>query len=385
MARPVRARFTVRHALAGRNRRDPDRAAAAGPAAVGFRTIVLDEFHERSIHADLGHRAGEAGVACPRRPPGRDHVGDTGRRRAARLPRWLPGVRDPRRPASRWTSSTAPAPAVGDAVTEAARPERRAGALLPARRGGVPGVPPSDPGGARRPTVDVVELHGSLTADEQDRALAPRPARRRMIVATNIAETSLTVPGVSGGHRHRAAQGRALRSPTAASTASSSSGSRATPPISAPGAPAASARASCRRLWDAADRLRPHREPDIHRGSICPARCSTCSPGAAIRDTLDWFERPAAAALVAANALLRRWARSTTAGSPSSAANGADAGSSAARADPDRGRRRARRPRSRARSCRSVRCCRAIRPRPPAICSPAWKARAAGAHRPECA
>ncbi|RMH81676.1 MAG: hypothetical protein D6683_03710, partial [Actinomyces sp.] len=43
----------------------------------------------------------------------------------------------------------------------------------------------------------VLPLHGGLSAEEQDRALAPDPAgRRRVVVATDIAETSLTVPGV---------------------------------------------------------------------------------------------------------------------------------------------------------------------------------------------
>ena len=40
-------------------------------------------------------------------------------------------------------------------------------------------------------------LHGDLTPAEQDQALAPSP-RRRVIVATNIAETSLTIDGVRG-------------------------------------------------------------------------------------------------------------------------------------------------------------------------------------------
>src|SRR6185295_15541761 len=44
--------------------------------------------------------------------------------------------------------------------------------------------------------VAILPLHGSLDADEQDAALRPS-SRRRIIVATNIAETSLTVPGVT--------------------------------------------------------------------------------------------------------------------------------------------------------------------------------------------
>jgi ATP-dependent helicase HrpB len=46
-------------------------------------------------------------------------------------------------------------------------------------------------------TSDLLPLHGDLSPDEQDRALAPSP-RRRIIVATNIAETSLTIDGIRG-------------------------------------------------------------------------------------------------------------------------------------------------------------------------------------------
>lgn len=52
--------------------------------------------------------------------------------------------------------------------------------------------------------VDVLPLHGELPPAEQDRALTPGP-RRKVVLATSIAETSLTVPGVrivvDGGFR----------------------------------------------------------------------------------------------------------------------------------------------------------------------------------------
>ena len=45
--------------------------------------------------------------------------------------------------------------------------------------------------------VDVLPLHGRLPASAQDAALTPSPAgRRRVVVSTNVAESSLTVPGV---------------------------------------------------------------------------------------------------------------------------------------------------------------------------------------------
>ena len=45
---------------------------------------------------------------------------------------------------------------------------------------------------------DVFPLYGALSKEEQDRAVSPPlPGRRRIILATSIAETSLTIPGVT--------------------------------------------------------------------------------------------------------------------------------------------------------------------------------------------
>jgi ATP-dependent helicase HrpB len=47
------------------------------------------------------------------------------------------------------------------------------------------------------PSTDVVALYGALTGDEQDRAIAPAPpGRRKVVLATSIAETSITIEGV---------------------------------------------------------------------------------------------------------------------------------------------------------------------------------------------
>ena len=49
----------------------------------------------------------------------------------------------------------------------------------------------------RRPEVDVTPLYGALDPVEQDRAVAPAaPGRRKVVLATSIAETSLTIEGV---------------------------------------------------------------------------------------------------------------------------------------------------------------------------------------------
>src|SRR5439155_2776691 len=48
---------------------------------------------------------------------------------------------------------------------------------------------------AAREDLLVLPLHGSLPAEEQTLALAPA-RRRKVVLATNIAETSLTIDGV---------------------------------------------------------------------------------------------------------------------------------------------------------------------------------------------
>jgi len=47
------------------------------------------------------------------------------------------------------------------------------------------------------PNIDIVALYGALDAREQDRAISPSPpGRRKVVLATSIAETSLTIEGV---------------------------------------------------------------------------------------------------------------------------------------------------------------------------------------------
>jgi ATP-dependent helicase HrpB len=49
----------------------------------------------------------------------------------------------------------------------------------------------------RDPAIDIAPLYGALPPAEQDRAIAPAPpGRRKVVLATSIAETSLTIEGV---------------------------------------------------------------------------------------------------------------------------------------------------------------------------------------------
>ena len=60
-----------------------------------------------------------------------------------------------------------------------------------------------------------------------------------------------------------------------------------------------------RRLWDPRDRLRPHREPEIHRIDLSSVALDVLAWGGDPR-TLEWFERPRDEALDAAMTLLER-------------------------------------------------------------------------------
>jgi ATP-dependent helicase HrpB len=48
---------------------------------------------------------------------------------------------------------------------------------------------------ARRHRIEIHALHGDLPPAEQDRAIAPSD-HRKMILSTNVAETSVTIEGV---------------------------------------------------------------------------------------------------------------------------------------------------------------------------------------------
>jgi ATP-dependent helicase HrpB len=301
------------------------------PLLSDFRTVVLDEFHERSIHADLA-------LALARQAwRARDDLNvvvmsatlDT-----APVSSFLDGcpiVDVPGRvhPVDvAYTPAQSVAGAVADVLTVtdgqvlcflpgASEIARAAGEIQ-----------------QRLPDVEVLPLHGSLGADAQDLALRPS-SRRRVIVATNIAETSLTVPGVtavvdSGLHkvaRYDADRGiDSLETERITADAADQRAGRAG--RIAPGV--------VRRLWDARDRLRPHREPEIHRIDLASTALDVIAWGGDPR-TLEWFEPPREEALAAALALLARLGLIRSGGSSRSGGSGESRGSDGSRGSGESG------------------------------------------------
>jgi ATP-dependent helicase HrpB len=174
------------------------------PSLEGIAAVLFDEFHERSLDADLGlalardvqlalredlkilvmsatldgaRVAALLGDAPAVESQGRAYPVET---------RYL--GRDPRAPIERQ---------MADAVSRALRAE--AGSLLVFLPGAAE-IRRTESQLKERiddPNVDIVTLFGALDAREQDRAISPSPkGRRKVVLATSIAETSLTIEGV---------------------------------------------------------------------------------------------------------------------------------------------------------------------------------------------
>jgi ATP-dependent helicase HrpB len=151
----------------------------------------------------------------------------------------------------------------------------------------------------------LVPLHGDLPPDEQDRALIPDP-RRKVILSTNVAETSVTVPAVtavvdSGLARIPAhSPWSGLPSLEVAKISRASAAQRA-------GRAGRTAPGRALRLYTRADHdARPeHLAPEVRRLDLAEAVLELRVAGHEPM-RLPWLDPPGPAALEAADALLRR-------------------------------------------------------------------------------
>ncbi|MCA0300854.1 MAG: ATP-dependent helicase HrpB [Proteobacteria bacterium] len=153
--------------------------------------------------------------------------------------------------------------------------------------------------------VDVAPLYGDLSPAEQDRAIAPSPAgRRKVVLATSIAETSLTIEGVriviDGGlmrvPRFSPRTGM-TRLETVRVSQASADQRRGRAGRLEPGA--------CYRLWteEAQRGLLPFTPPEILDADLAPMALELALWGADAA-TLPWLTPPPAAALATARGLL---------------------------------------------------------------------------------
>ncbi|MEN0075737.1 MAG: ATP-dependent helicase HrpB [Paracraurococcus sp.] len=155
--------------------------------------------------------------------------------------------------------------------------------------------------------ADVLPLHGEMPPAEQDRALLPNAGpnpRRKVVLATSIAETSLTVPGVrivvDGGFRRAPRLDPAtglsrlvtLRISKAAAEQRAGRAGRTAPGVAI-------------RLWSEAMHrgLAPQDRPAILEEELSGLALDLAAWGAAPGD-LAWLDPPPAGTLAAARALL---------------------------------------------------------------------------------
>ncbi|HEX4649427.1 MAG TPA: ATP-dependent helicase HrpB, partial [Steroidobacteraceae bacterium] len=156
--------------------------------------------------------------------------------------------------------------------------------------------------------VRLLPLFGELPAGEQDAALTPAPpGTRKVVLATNIAETSLTIPGV----RVVVDSGLARRS---SFDPLSGMSQLATERISRASADQRRGRAGrlepgvCYRAWSegAHSSLAPFTAPEIVDADLAPLALELASWGVADAGALRWLDAPPQAQLASARQLLER-------------------------------------------------------------------------------
>ena len=142
--------------------------------------------------------------------------------------------------------------------------------------------------------VDLAPLYGTLKVEEQDRAIQPAPAgRRKIVLATAIAETSLTIEGVrvviDGGQARRAVF-----------DANSGMTRLATGRVSKAAAEQRKGRAGriepgvCYRLWSESEHqgLPAFTPPEILEADLAPLALELAQWGALKPEDLDWLDPP---------------------------------------------------------------------------------------------
>jgi ATP-dependent helicase HrpB len=172
------------------------------PMLDGVAAVMFDEFHERSLDADLGlalARDAQQGLREDLKLLVMSATIDGAR--IARLLGDAPVIESQGRAfpvETRYAGRDTRAiePQMADVIVRAMRADP--GSLL-AFLPGAAEIRRTERllEGRTEPSTGVVALYGALTGDEQDRAILPAPpGRRKIVLATSIAETSITIEGV---------------------------------------------------------------------------------------------------------------------------------------------------------------------------------------------
>jgi ATP-dependent helicase HrpB len=299
------------------------RRLQADPGLDGVSVLIFDEFHERSIHADLARARARARrrlrsdlallvmsatmdaerlvsflteaegravelIDCPGRPfpveivhrplPGRGRMGDeVGAAVVSALDRsengsgdalvFLPGKRE-----------------IDDAASVLGRSSQSG-------------------------RFEILKLHGSLPLAEQRRIIAPpkgesQAGRRRVVFSTNVAETSLTVSGVTLVVDSGYVRTERYHLPSAMDRLSLERASMRSAEQRA-GRAGRLAPGRCIRLWPDSDARPEDTEPEILRVELSSLVLDCALWGVRKREELSWLDPPPATAWEAAVELLR--------------------------------------------------------------------------------
>jgi ATP-dependent helicase HrpB len=158
------------------------------------------------------------------------------------------------------------------------------------------------------PSLVVMPLYGALSPREQQAAILPDPdGRRKAVIATSIAETSLTIEGIrivvdSGlGRTARFNPNSGLNRLETLDVSRDRADQRA-------GRAGRTAPGLCLRLMTRADydRLAPHRTPEIEEADLAPLLLDLAAWGTTDAASLTWLTPPPAGHLAQAADLLRR-------------------------------------------------------------------------------
>ncbi len=166
------------------------------------------------------------------------------------------------------------------------------------------------------PNILIAPLHGDLPQEAQDRAIAPAsPGTRKIVLATSIAETSLTIDGVrvvidAGLLRVPRFDPRSglTRLETIRVTQDSAEQRRGRAGRLEPGI--------CSRLWTSAEHqsLAPRRPPEILDADLAPMLLELAHWGTANPAELSWLTPPPAGTMAQARELLTRLGALTVTG-----------------------------------------------------------------------